>query len=662
MAIARLMLLGGFELRLADGEALGLLGQKDRALLAVLALPAGATHARDKLASLLWSDRGDPQARDSLKHALTKLRQCLPSGGPASIVADRLTVKFDPASVTIDVAEFERLVREGTPPALEQAIALYRGDLLDGIGIRDPAFEEWLLVERQRLRHLFEGALARQVAQSMADGTLERAATAAQRLLALDPLREEACRALMQIHAERGETAQALKLYDALRDRLQGELGVKPAPETTQHYDAILNRRIVAAAPAHDPSPRELPKLLPEAAASAPRLAVPDKPSIAVLPFENLSDDPEQQYFSDGITEDIITELSRFHSLFVIAGNSSFRYRGHTADLTHVGRELGVQSIVEGSVRRSNDHVRVSAQLVDAATGKHLWADRYDREMQDIFAVQEDLAQAIAATIENRIAASGAQRSRRKPTSDLKAYDYFLQGRESIDRRQQPEIAVQLLQHAIELDPEFAQAHAWMSHAFLVMFNRDLGAETLQEGAEHARRALELDESDAWGHRAVGFAHMFAGQHELAGLHLDRAVALNPTDVRITLVRALWLTFAGRGDEAVRSLEGDLRRDPFPPALFWGARGNALFQTGQYEKSIQSFAHIQRQYAWDYYYLAAAHAHLGQIDKARGFIAEIQRVRPDFVLGHVELTEKYKNRSDLDRLLDGLRKTGLPES
>jgi DNA-binding SARP family transcriptional activator len=301
MAIAELTLLGGFELRLAGGDAADLPGQKDRALLAVLALPAGAIHSRDKLANLLWSDRGDQQARDSLKHSLAKLRQCLPAADPSPIVADRLSARLDPATITIDVASFERLLKDGTPAALEQAMSLYRGDLLDGIGIRDPAFEEWLLVERQRLRHLFEEALTRQITQSMADGARERAGTAARRLLVLDPLREDACRALMQIHAERGETAQSLKLYEALRERLQAELGVKPAPETTKLYQQAQSRRVqLLSAPVAASG-------LPHSVEN-PTAAI--KPSLAVLPFTNMSGDRNQAFFADGMTEDLITALS----------------------------------------------------------------------------------------------------------------------------------------------------------------------------------------------------------------------------------------------------------------------------------------------------------------------------------------------------------------
>src|SRR5262245_23559920 len=245
MAVAELTLLGGFEVKLA-GQVVDLPGQKDRALLAILALPPGAVHSRDKLASLLWGERGDQQARDSLKHSLTKLRQSLQPVTPAPIVADRQSVRLDAAGVTIDVATFERLAGGGTLEALEQATAIYRGDLLDGIGLRDAAFEDWLLVERQRLRHRAEEALTALIAQSLATGARERAAAAARRLLSLDPLRESACRALMQAHAERAETAQALKAYETLCDRLHRELGVKPEPETTRLYESIRQRRAAA--------------------------------------------------------------------------------------------------------------------------------------------------------------------------------------------------------------------------------------------------------------------------------------------------------------------------------------------------------------------------------------------------------------------------------
>ena len=345
MRALELTLFGGFEGRLPIGRAIDLPGQKDRALLAVLALSPGVSHSREKLASLLWSDRGDQRARDSLKHALSRLRQSLDSMTPSPIVSDRKTAKIEAGVVSSDVATFGRLLSSGTMSALEQATALYRGDFLDGIGIRDPAFEEWLLIERQRLRQCFEEALMRLIGQAMESRSLSVATDAARRLLSLDPLREAACRALMQIHFERGETSQALRLFEGIRDRLYRELGVKPEPETAQLYEAIRQRRSGATPAAEGASaeviaPMELTKSGP---IHGEPLPLPSKPSIAVLPFQNLSGDAEQEYFADGIVEEIITALSRFRHLFVIARNSSFTYRGRAVDVKQIGRELGVR-------------------------------------------------------------------------------------------------------------------------------------------------------------------------------------------------------------------------------------------------------------------------------------------------------------------------------
>jgi len=252
----------------------------------------------------------------------------------------------------------------------------------------------------------------------MTEGAKEAALAAARRLLSLDPLREDACRALMQIHAEHAETAQALKLYEALREGLRQELGVEPDSETRQLYESILHRRASPQATKHSAPPIQSSGR-PEAATehSSGGLPLPDKPSIAVLAFENLSNDPEQQYFSDGITEDIITELSRFRSLFVIAYNSSFAFKGKAIKVQDVARELGVAYVVEGSVRRAADRVRISAQLIDAATGNHLWAERYDRDVLDIFAVQDEVARSVASTVSSsrsmrRTRSTGARTTR----------------------------------------------------------------------------------------------------------------------------------------------------------------------------------------------------------------------------------------------------------
>ena len=314
-------------------------------------------------------------------------------------------------------------------------------------------------------------------------------------------------------------------------------------------------------------------------------------PKIAVLPFTNMSADSEQQYLSDGITEDIITELSRYRSLLVIARNSCFQFRGPSVDIVAVRRALGVQFIVEGSIRKIGPRLRLTAQLVDAVTESHVWAEHYDREVEDIFAVQDDLTRAIAATLEGRVAASGAAQAKRRPTRDWAAYDYFLQGREQYHRYNLIE-AEPFFARAVELDPGYAHAYAMLANALLGRYWEDLQAETMERALDVARKGLSLDDADPWCHTVMAIILMFRGHRDLAGVHFERAVALNPTDVQIATMRAWWLARTGRANEALDILDIAMRRDPFPPAWYWEIRGVALLHARRYEDVINSISRM----------------------------------------------------------------------
>jgi TolB-like protein/DNA-binding SARP family transcriptional activator/Tfp pilus assembly protein PilF len=664
MAFAELRLFGEFELRLASGEVVNLLGQKDRALLAILALPAGTTHSRDKLASLLWSDRGDQQARDSLKHALTKLRQCLPPASQALIVAGRLSARLDPAAVTIDVAEFERLVHEGAPQALERAIALYRGDLLDGIGIRDPAFEEWLLVERQRLRHMFEQALSRQITQSMANGARERAGTAARRLLSLDPLREDACRALMQIQAERGETAQALKLYEVLRERLNKELGVKPAPETTRLYDAILYQRTASG-------PNRIPDRA-EGGEGTARLSLPDKPSIAVLPFENLSNDPEQEYFADGMVEEIIIALSRMKWLFVIARNSSFTYKGRAVDVKQVGRELGVRYVLEGSVRKAGNKVRITGQLIDASTNAHLWADRFEGTMDAIFELQDQVTERVVGAIAPKLEQAEIERARRKPTASLDAYDCYLRGLAEFYRftKEGSDEALSRFRRAIELDPDFAAAHGMAARCYAM---RKAGrwmsdpASEIAEAGRLARRAIALGPDDAVALCTAGFAIADVVDDPADGdAVIDRAIALNPNLVSAWIFSGWVKISLGEPEAAIERISHAMRLSPHDPYMFGmqSAMASAHLSAGRYaealfwaEKSIRT----RPDYLLAVCIVAASRGLAEQIEDARKAVEVVLRLDPELRISNLKSVVSYLREHDFAKWVDGLRKAGIPE-
>jgi TolB-like protein/Flp pilus assembly protein TadD len=669
MAVTELTLFGGFGVRAPSEGAVNLLGQKERGLLAFLALPPGTTHSRDRLASLLWSDRGDPQARDSLKHALTRLRQCLQSADSPSIIADRQSVRLDPAAVSTDVAAFERLMSAGTPAAIEEAMVLYRGDLLDGISIHDAAFEDWLLVERQRLRQLLEGALGTLVIQAMAAGERGRAEAVARRLLVLDPLREAASRALMQLHADRGEAAQALKLYETLRDRLQRELSVKPEPETTRLYEAVRQHR---AAP-----PVVAPAISVENNAKLAPLPLPSKPSVAVLPFENLSGDPEQQYFSDGITEDIIIDLSRFRSLFVIARNSSFAFKGKSIKVQDIARELGVAYIVEGSVRRAGDRVRINAQLVDAGTGNHLWAERYERDMRDIFALQDEVARSVASTVSGRVEVAGRDRVERLSPTALRAYDLILRAKSLTLKytRTNNAQALTCAERAAELDPASAPAHAhsaWCHfYNYLASWTADR-TNALAKAYELAQRAVELDETDSFTHVMLGIMHIFRREYEEARLEITKAIDLNPNDPVARRYYAMFLAATGKAEAGIEQIELGRRLNPFDTRWVPWDKGIVCFTARRYDEAIaalrQSRDPINEVRGW----LAASYAHAGRPQEARATLEEFLRIAESdmavFPGRRLKNWEpywhgafEYRDQKDFDHLFDALRKAGLQE-
>ena len=384
------------------------------------------------------------------------------------------------------------------------------------------------------------------------------------------------------------------------------------------------------------------------------------RPSIAVLPFTNLSGDQEQQYLSDGITEDIITELSRFTSLLVIARNSSFQFRGAATDLVEIQRALGVKYVVEGSLRKLGGQVRITGQLIDTATGNHLWAERYDCALHDIFAVQDQVVAAIATTVEGRLAARGAEDTRRKHTADWGAYDYLLRGRQCLTSDREAD-AVAYFKSAIELDPDYTQAHAHHAVSLVGRYWHDHTAETLQQALAAAKKAVSLDSNNAWSQHAMGFVLLYSRQHNLAGIHFERAHKLNPADTTIMGDRANWFRYGGRPDEALAALDAAMLRDPYPPTWFWRVRGAFLFDLERYQEAITAFQHIPPGFYSTHSYLAATYAMGGDMDSARRQADLTLDANPDFSVNGVRFYLPYIEPAARDRYLIAMRMAGLPE-
>ena len=670
MASLQLVLFGGFHAS-AAGQQIDVPGRKERALLGFLAIPAGQSRSRDKLAGLLWSDRGDSQARESLKQAVFKLRRSLDCVQPSPLLVDREFVTLDGGAVVVDVAEFEQLMGAGTPEAVARATALYRGDLLDGLDVRDSGFDDWLLMERQRLRALARDGLARLLDLQMASGAFDQAAAVARRLLGLDPLREVAHRALMQIYAEQGQTALALKQYQLCSDALQAEIGIKPEAATERLYRSIQERR-TAARRTLDHAPAKTVAAEISSQLDAPPLHVKAegsptavRPSIAVLPFTNLSGDPEQRYFSDGVTEDIITELSRFHSLSVIAHNAASRYHGQDVDVRRVARELGVQFIVEGSVRKIGKQIRITAQLIEAETGKHVWAERFDRDEQDIFLIQDEVIGTIAGTLVGRLQAAGAEHARRKPPASLAAYECLLRGNAlPFGDPEADAEARRLFERAIALDPTYARAHSLLAMAEyrLWRLNPAGSDDALERAFAAAKKAAALDENDGICHDALGWFYLLLRAFDLAEHHYRKGYGLIPNSPTNVANMGILHNYLGRPDEAMVWFEKAKRVDRFfDRAWYWHARGVTDFIARRYDKAIAHFAHGPVVPQWARAYVAACHAHTDRIDRAREVAAEILAARPGFSVAQHLKIEPYKRQADIDHLAAGLRKAGLPE-
>ncbi|ESY17891.1 MULTISPECIES: adenylate/guanylate cyclase domain-containing protein [unclassified Mesorhizobium] len=384
---------------------------------------------------------------------------------------------------------------------------------------------------------------------------------------------------------------------------------------------------------------------------------VSNKPSIAILPLDNLSGDPGQKYLSDGITEDIITELSRFKNLSVAARHASFQLGGKGLAV-RAARDLGVNFVVEGSVRKTGERIRITVQLIDADTGNHVWAERFDRETHDIFAVQDEVVSAIVATLEGHMMSTAVAQLRKKPTSSWTAYDFFMRGRE-VARRASDREAAPFFARAISIDPGFAQAHAWLAIGHLGSYWADADSSTLEEARLAAQRALELDSNDAAVQQANAMVALWLGQHERASMHFNRAVDLNPADAEIRADRAEGMRFAGQPEQALIEIDDALQRSKFSPNWFWWIRGGILIDLERYDEAIAALGNIaQKEYgAW--LQLAAAHAQLGHASEAAHALAMGRKLKPNLSLRDVVAMSPYAHREAGDPLFNGLRKAGL---
>jgi len=458
--------------------------------------------------------------------------------------------------------------------------------------------------------------------------------------------------------AEPGGICISGKVYEEVRDRTDlafedlGEQQVKNIDRPVRVWRWIANAGVTASVSAKTNEPFQLP----------------DKPTIAVLPFVNLSGDPEQEYFADGISEDIITGLSKNSYINVISRNSTFAYKSKSTRLRDVSVDSGAQYVLEGSVRKAGQRIRVTAQLIDAASNRHLWAERYDRDLDDIFAVQDEIVGSIVHALvgtDGALERSARQRSIEASTTTQSAYDCYLQAREFYYRHGDVglEEAEVLFEKTIELDPGFARAYSALAWLHLRRFKLLLTAsfESMEQKVlDLAFHALRLDPDDYRAHMTLGRLYSYQGKHAKGRAEFDRALRINPNDTNVLATSADALVYCERVDEALERCQRAIRLNPNAPDWYWQTLGFTYFHLGRYEEALEALERIT-DLGQARRILAATYAHLSRLDEARHEAEEFMKVVPNFSIKEWARTEPYTDPNELQRYVDGMRKAGLPE-
>ena len=589
-------LLGPFMLTGRSGKAIEIGSKKNRALLAMLVTAPGRSMSRDALADILWTEHSADQARNSLRQALAVLRKEL-NGHEAKFFTELgSTLSVRPGEVSLDIDNFLNDIRLGTPKSLQRAISLWRGTFLADVMVSETELDHWLTGQREHYNNHYISAMDRLVPLLGGAARIDMA----RRLVQADNLRETSHRHLMEAYYAAGERSQALRHYDKVRKLLHEELGVAPSPEIED-----LRKEIAAnshngqtghgskAAPVSAPELATLAAVQPPLDAVHPQPAAPRGeprssftyataaivalfavaaagwfftrvtpepvtiPSVAILPFESLSGSVEDARIATGLTIDTITDLSRYSEFRVMAKDTTDAYKGKAADIRALGKDLKVSQVLKGTFQRDKDHIRITAQLIDASTGETLWSDRYDRLIGEIFAIQSDVADHIANSLggrEGMVGKSLTASARRKLPADLGAYETYLFAQETMYSDLSAEHmkeAQKILDRAIAKDPAFARAFVRYAntYAWLATYEANAG-ELFQQMLRYARKAVALDPMDADAHAALGYALTLTGDLKQGEAELGEALRLTPNAFDILIFHSCLAPTAEKGAEA----------------------------------------------------------------------------------------------------------------
>ncbi|MEO1346750.1 MAG: BTAD domain-containing putative transcriptional regulator [Pseudomonadota bacterium] len=641
----RVRLMGGFGVN-AESD-LSFPTRKTASLFAYLCLKGGNAASREELKSLFWETSGEAQAASSLRRALSDLRSIFTDAEVAPIVlSTTATVSVRMPGVEIDAVQFEEGHGSQSEEQMRDAARLYAGPLMDQTRHVSTGFEEWLLTERARFQDMAADLCERLAHSASETDSFSEAERLSKRLIREDPLCEQAHRALILCLLRTGRRNAALRQFEDCSAILQSELQVEPEEQTKALLKSISES--VSAKPVE---PRTNDTI--------------SKPKIAVLPMENLSGDPEEAYFSDGISLDITTELARFSSLSVVARSSTFVFRERAVDLADAAKTLGADFLLRGSLRRAGDCVRLTTQLIEAQTSNQIWAERYDRQVSDIFTIQDKLVHSVVSVLPGQIEASLRRRVLRQPAENMQAYDLYLKGLEHERHYNHANVTrgLHTMTRAIELDPRFARAHALLSFFTFAeqWFRNRLDPATLERAVDLGQRAIALDPNDNDCLAKLGTAYLAKCDYEQARHYLERALEMNPHDCWTWSHYAWLLTTVGQHSKAIDYMDHREKIDPFPPAWHWETRGISEYSLSSYSQAAVSLRRIVDPGFWIHGYLAACYGQLGEREMAQAEWRIMRDMRPDVSVDDlfVAQSDTMQQENDVMHWRDGLLKAGL---
>lgn len=654
-------LFGKFSVLDANGATIPIAGAKTQGLVSYLALNTEMPPSRDRLMALFWGDRFTDQARQSLRQAIAKLKRSLNADGAEAIITEHDRVGLNPDVVRVDVDEFASLVAQDGVDATTRAIALMDGPLLEGLYGQQAEFEDWIASERQRFATMSMTLLERAANQTLQRGDVSGALDYARQMVALDPLRDASQIVLIRILAQRGERASALQQFNSYEALLQKELGIAPGGDLLKLVKEIKGEGFFAES--ESTAGVQRPVSVAQSAASG-------RTSVAVVPFATLASDDAQTMFVEGLTEDVTANLSRFSWLDVKASVENEGPRLTSAEMGVLGDELGLDYVVHGSLRILGSRLRLTVQLAEPKTARYVWVTRYDREADDLFALQDELADTVAASVEAELQGLVGRSSREVAFEEMGAWESYHRGL-AIQYEFNADTNKQAQAHfrrAIELDPNFGLAYARLSYAIVISviyFEANDVAGLLDEALELAQTAARLEPGDAVARFALGRVYLARGEYDRSIADLKAAIDLNPGMAQAHCGLGDSMAYSGQLSDAMSCFEEAVRISPSDPYrwAFLGYGATALLFQGAYEEAVKWAAEAEampNSHYWATAIRASALAHMGRDDEAARALDELRQKRPGITCDFVESRLFYlKDPGQVETYVGGLRKAGL---